>query len=539
MKKILLAFLIPAISWAGEVQLNQITNSNALHGLPAGANSYSVSNYAGLQAVTNMWCGDHAYEQDNGQEWLYKCTTPVPNGTPALGSGSWVSIQTFGSPTPTMTPTSTKTVTPSYTPSSTQTAAPSWTPGSGNQFTFTPTSTQTCAPSMTPGCGNQALATATPFPIQGTQTPGPTLTGQTTYNTGGFSQLTEANIELNKVVMTPGIYNNLTIYTTIGGYLGRGGIYTDNSGTPQSLVSGSLDVPITIGWNSVPIQPTFLSGTYWDGFQPQSTQNFYNGASGNFYRSPAPWNNGLPQTIATGTANSGDQFVIYINSCTPSSKTVINCGDSIANGSFASWSGLGGYTYLLAQYLNWKYPTYTAVNNGHGGFTSAQIAQVLPADILSSGVYQSAVIGPIGTNDLIALGGYPTPGGATNAQGLAASFAYKEVLENQICQVVMSSLSSGGKAVLLTIYDMPNSVYFLPGQWTNGSYETIRGYYNQRIIEVGQDLGIPVFNTDSVLNPSNSLLYVSDSLHLSDYGESAVCAGLENPTFKLSEEIRQ
>ena len=69
--------------------------------------------------------------------------------------------------------------------------------------------------------------------------------------------------------------------------------------------------------------------------------------------------------------------------------------------------------------------------------------------------------------------------------------------------------------------------YFLPGQWTNGSYETIRGYYNQRIIEVGQDLGIPVFNTDSVLNPSNSLLYVSDSLHLSDYGESAVCAGLE------------
>ena len=66
-----------------------------------------------------------------------------------------------------------------------------------------------------------------------------------------------------------------------------------------------------------------------------------------------------------------------------------------------------------------------------------------------------------------------------------------------------------------------------PIQWTNGSYETIRGYYNQRIIEVGQDLGIPVFNTDSVLNPSNSLLYVSDSLHLSDYGESAVCAGLE------------
>ena len=91
MKKILLAFLITAISWAGEVQLNQITNSNALHGLPAGANSYTGT-YASVAAVTNQWCGDHYYATDIGQEFIYQCSTPVPNGTPAYGSGIWVPI---------------------------------------------------------------------------------------------------------------------------------------------------------------------------------------------------------------------------------------------------------------------------------------------------------------------------------------------------------------------------------------------------------------------------------------------------------------
>ena len=163
MKKILLAFLITSISWAGEVQLNQITNSNALHGLPTGANAYTGT-YAQMAAVTNQWCGDHYYATDIGQEFLYQCSTPIPNGTPAYGNGVWVPQLISAPYTTTPTPTNTPTLTPSptgtwstFTPTSTPTSTPTPT---GTYFTATPSSTSTATPLY-------------PHPTN-TPTPGPT-----------------------------------------------------------------------------------------------------------------------------------------------------------------------------------------------------------------------------------------------------------------------------------------------------------------------------------------------------------------------------
>ncbi|MDE2233821.1 MAG: hypothetical protein KGJ90_07010, partial [Patescibacteria group bacterium] len=86
MKRILLilAFIAgPSLA----VNLNTLTNTNASHELPTGGNAFNVADYQHLQAVTNMWCGDLAYERDNQQEWIYQC--PSANMTPGFGSGSW------------------------------------------------------------------------------------------------------------------------------------------------------------------------------------------------------------------------------------------------------------------------------------------------------------------------------------------------------------------------------------------------------------------------------------------------------------------
>lgn len=167
MKKILLAFLIPAISWAGAVQLNQITNSNALHGLPTGANAYTGT-YAQMAAVTNQWCGDHYYATDIGQEFLYQCSTPIPNGTPANGSGSWVPFG-LGS-----TPTNTWTITPTWTITNTPTSTASYTPTPTGSFTPTKTAT------FTPTATGANTATNTPT-VTATPTFTPTFTPANTY----------------------------------------------------------------------------------------------------------------------------------------------------------------------------------------------------------------------------------------------------------------------------------------------------------------------------------------------------------------------
>ena len=148
---LLCAFFLASSAFA--VTLSSLTNTNASHELPAGANAFVVPNYQGLLAVTNMWCGDIAYQQDNGQEWIYQC--PTGPQTPGYGTGTWAPFAISASylatstytPTPTLSPTPTYTGT--WTPNTTFTPTPS----------YTPTPTLTFTTTITPGAfgnvGNQ------------------------------------------------------------------------------------------------------------------------------------------------------------------------------------------------------------------------------------------------------------------------------------------------------------------------------------------------------------------------------------------------
>ena len=75
---------------------------------------------------------------------------------------------------------------------------------------------------------------------------------------------------------------------------GRMSIYTDNAGTPFSLVVGSGPQPIIFGINLFAVSPTPISsGTYWIGVNSDSQLNFKQGPSRSTERTPlvfpSPW----------------------------------------------------------------------------------------------------------------------------------------------------------------------------------------------------------------------------------------------------------
>src|SRR5579859_2010871 len=99
MKKLLAIILFPVLCWAGAVQHNMLTNTNALHGLHVGCYQ---GTFAGMAAVTNMWAGDCYDALDIQQKFFYQSSVPAP--TPAYGTGNWVP-EIIGAPyTPTPTP---------------------------------------------------------------------------------------------------------------------------------------------------------------------------------------------------------------------------------------------------------------------------------------------------------------------------------------------------------------------------------------------------------------------------------------------------
>lgn len=172
---------------------SQNTNTNAQHQLHLPG--YSVSNYAGLQAVTNMWCGDQAFEQDNGQQWLYQCSGG-PNTTPTPGvQAAWVPFNLGSTPTPVFTATNTITWTPTNTSTFTNTLTSTvltstptltFTPSPTPTGSATPTYTKTLTPNWTTTQTAIISATGTTTPTftytqTGTVTPTYTFTNTLTF----------------------------------------------------------------------------------------------------------------------------------------------------------------------------------------------------------------------------------------------------------------------------------------------------------------------------------------------------------------------
>jgi hypothetical protein len=190
--------------------------------------------------------------------------------------------------TPTLTPTSTSTSTATLTPTATFTNTATSTPTPTNSPTFTPTNSPTLTPTstststatLTPTATSTNTATSTP-----TTTPTACLattaagngTGVSNFNAyagyvevvpvtisgSGTIQIKDVSFKINGGTFSPPVYTYV-------------GLYTDNGGSPQSLVS-STEISYGLGWNYAPLHDPNNSGAplylhagnhYWIALSP-------------------------------------------------------------------------------------------------------------------------------------------------------------------------------------------------------------------------------------------------------------------------------
>lgn len=214
--------------------------------------------------------------------------TASPSATPSFTKSSTFTPTLTPSFTPTSTPTITYTFTPTSSPTQTPTATPSRTPTqtptdtpsstATNSPTNSPTSTPTLTPTNTPTSTSTSTPTSTPTACAVTTPVGDSTidnsTNPVTYATTDLFATTN-KIYLNAVSIPAGNPIQIKDLVITVGYFNAAtsafaGLYTDNGGAPQSLIT-SVNASIPAG-GSVHVALTDLSGsrlylpggtTYW------------------------------------------------------------------------------------------------------------------------------------------------------------------------------------------------------------------------------------------------------------------------------------
>ncbi len=239
-----------------------------------------------------------AFESANSPNWVNISNTPLLSGThyrkvntfgtlpasitsPEVWLSDWSIYANYCRPAGALTDT--PTVTPSPTPTPTLT------------FTGTPTDTPACISPSTFGNNNTYASYSIP---------------------SAYTYFQKA------VASGPGTIMSLSVFN--GGYTGliQVGLYSDNAGQPDTLLSSSSPSWITLGgaWRTVDIPDVVIpgAGTYWLAFESANSPNWVNISntpllSGTHYRKVNTFGT-LPASITSPEVWLSD-WSIYANTC--------------------------------------------------------------------------------------------------------------------------------------------------------------------------------------------------------------------------------
>ena len=147
------------------------------------------------------------------------------------------------------------------------------------------------------------------------QTPCPTVIGNSAIEINGYVE----QFQISMAVTTPGnnpySINAISFYTDTGGLSCVAGLYTDNGGTPGSLIISSGYQSQVSGWNTLHIAPTTVSGPFWISFRPNGIGNEFAGSG--FISGYANMTLGdpLPGTISGFTSWGNLAWSAYASGC--------------------------------------------------------------------------------------------------------------------------------------------------------------------------------------------------------------------------------
>ena len=206
--------------------------------------------------------------------------------------------------------------------------------------TFVVTNTTSCICNQT---STFTITMQSPPACSATGTFGNTAAGTTGYNQAGILNCCASSLSQGMTV------------TSISFYLGTGssgsgvvGIYSDNGGTPGTLLAQSNDYGLAAGWNTATLSPIYLpAGSYWLTASFSGTANFeFTSDPGGMLWENYTYSGTLPGTISGSLTGYGWHMSIYASGClqpTPTpTATVPACTTTSATfGNTAA--GTGGY----------------------------------------------------------------------------------------------------------------------------------------------------------------------------------------------------
>lgn len=164
------------------------------------------------------------------------------------------------------------------------------------------------------GCGYTPTFTPTPVPCAYPGIFGNNAAGTSNDQQSGY--LAASSYTLSSPATVHSLETYLTSATVDG--VGILGIYSDNGGTPGTLLVQSDSQAVSAGWNVFSVKPTYLpAGNYWLGNSFGGTavdMAYTSGASTSDFES-YPFNGVFPKTFTPTGNHPNTNFSIYANIC--------------------------------------------------------------------------------------------------------------------------------------------------------------------------------------------------------------------------------
>jgi hypothetical protein len=368
---------------------------------------------------------------------------------------------------------------------------------------FTPTPTPTSAPCAYPGVFGYNTA------------------GAGSYLQAGWLSATSYPLSYPATINSLGVYMTAATVDAIGAL----GIYSDNGGTPGTLLVQSNTQSVSNGWNVFNITPTYLPpGNYWFGnsFGGATANVGYDNGTATTYYTPLVFTGILPKTFTPTGNHMNNNISLYANIClqpTPTATFTPTTTPPVC----ASWVVNGTASLGTAVTLT------TAVNGQTGTAWNSSTIDLTKNFNMTFKAYFGAPGGADGIDFVLqndprgtaALGGGGGNKGYTGGVAITPSVAFD--LETYNSNGTLQMLENGNPANTCT-YAMGTCPYVFPSNISNSAEHTYQVAWSaaaKQLMLIVDGTVVMVYNRDLVASVfgNNSKVY---------YGFTAATGGSNN-----------
>lgn len=195
-------------------------------------------------------------------------------------------------------------------------------------------------------------------------------------------------------------------------------------------------------------------------------------------------------------------------------RVYVALGDSITQGTGGSVNM--DFVSLLQDFLNYWYPTTTALNFGTSGISAEAFASAMPYVLSNIPITPDFVTIELGINDLIKKDTEEV--GGTYLMPYSSAVTNSYIFKAALTTIITSMRGMPGAHAKITLANVYKTHF--ADDWTDGV--NVFNEYNKRVSEVAVEQGVGLVDLATVFAANPSLYISPDGIHPSDSGHYAI-----------------